>query len=217
MTKKNWFFDLDGTLADTYADITACWRKTVDELGLDTERFDRLFTVGPSIDDITRKMYPERYSKELCEAVREGFSRHYDTGGFPLTKEYPGIIDEIKRLKSLGARVFVVTNKRWKAVRLISAHFGWDEVFDGFYASDMHKDDPIGVLKKPDLLALAMKENGCEASSCVMVGDTINDFDAAAANAVWSIAVPWGYGAASELARADVLYSGSGPLPTESV
>ncbi len=212
MIAKNWFFDLDGTLADTYADITDCWRKTVAELGLDTERFDRLFKVGPSIDDITRRMYPERYSKELCEAVREGFSRHYDTERFPLTKEYPGIIGDIRRLKSLGARVFVVTNKRWKAVRLMAEHFGWDEVFDGFYASDMHKDDAVGVLKKADLLALAMKENRCEASSCVMVGDTINDFEAAAANGVRSIAVPWGYGDASELAKADVMYDASVPL-----
>jgi phosphoglycolate phosphatase-like HAD superfamily hydrolase len=212
MKKTTWFFDLDGTLADTSDDIIESFRKTIVDLGLDEDRFNKLFVIGPTIDDIIKKMYPELYSQELCDKVRSGFSKYYDVGDFPLTKEYPGIIDEIKRLKASGAKVFIVTNKRWKATKLMAEHFGWNAIFDGLYSSDMYKDGPLGVLKKPELLAHVIRENFCDVDSCVMVGDTINDFEAAKANGVYSVAVPWGYGKSDELAQASCIYSGQGPL-----
>lgn len=203
--KKYWFFDLDGTLADTEADIKACWRKTIVDLGLDEDPFDRLYVTGPSIDEVIRTLYPEQYSPELVEKISEGFSSHYDTEGFPLTREYPGVLDEVRRIKASGAKVFIATNKRYGALRLMAAHFGWDALFDDLYAGDMHKDGPIGKLRKPELLALKMKEQGARPDECVMVGDTINDFEAARANGILSIAVTWGYGKADEWAQADIV------------
>lgn len=199
-----WFFDLDGTLADTEADIRASWRETIADFGLDPERFDRLFVVGPSIDEIIRLIYPERYAPELVEDIRRGFAAHYDAGGFPRTREYPGVLDGIRRLKVAGCKAYVVTNKRYAATRIMAAHFGWDRVFDGLYAGDMHKDDPIGKLRKPQLLAQILRELSEDVSDCVMVGDTVNDFEAARANGVRSVGVTWGYGTPDELRQADV-------------
>ena len=203
--RRFWFFDLDGTLADTEADIKSSWRKVIVELGLDQDRFDRLYVTGPAIDEVIRTLYPERYSDELVAEIRRRFSSHYDTEGFPLTREYPGMLDEVRRIRAAGAKVFIVTNKRYVAMRLMAAHFGWDKVFDGLYAGDMHKDDAIGKLRKPQLLALIMGDLKAGKADCVMVGDTKNDFEAARENGILSIGVSWGYGTADELKMADVV------------
>ena len=203
--RRFWFFDLDGTLADTEADIKSSWRKVIVELGLDQDRFDRLYVTGPAIDEVIRTLYPERYSDELVAEIRRRFSSHYDTEGFPLTREYPGMLAEVRRIRAAGAKVFIVTNKRYVAMRLMAAHFGWDKVFDGLYAGDMHKDDSIGKLRKPQLLALIMGDLKAGKADCVMVGDTKNDFEAARENGILSIGVSWGYGSADELKMADVV------------
>jgi phosphoglycolate phosphatase len=97
--------------------------------------------------------------------------------------------------------------------RVIAEKFGWNGIFDGIYAGDMHKDDAIGILRKPELLALIMKERGARAEECVMVGDTINDFEAARVNGIVSIGMAWGYGTEAELLEADIVCR-SLPLPS---
>lgn len=200
---KYWFFDLDGTLADTDPDIRKAWKDTLADLQLDCPDFDAKFVTGPSIDEVTRMLFPDRSTPELIAAIREGFGRHYDTDGFPLTREYPGVLDAVRHLKAAGARVIIVTNKRFAGATLMARRFGWDRLFDALYSGDMHKDDAIGKLRKPQLLALVLRELGARPEECVMVGDTVNDFEAAKVNGIRSIGVEWGYGKADELALAD--------------
>ena len=206
--KKYWFFDLDGTLADTDADIRLAWKAAMADLGLVYPDFDRDFVAGPPIEEMARRFFPSQYSAELVAGLRERFGFHYDGDGFPSTKEYPGVIDAVKALKSAGARVFIATNKRFAGASAMSRHFGWDCVFENLYTGDMYKDDPaIGKMRKPQLLAMAMRMNGASADDSVMVGDTVNDFEAARENGVTSVGVAWGYGKNDELLLADAVVS----------
>lgn len=207
--KRFWFFDLDGTLADTDGDIRLAWKGAMKDLGLKCVDFDAKFVAGPPIEEMTKKLFPEIYSDRLALDIRVGFGRHYDNDGLPNTCEYPGVLDRIRALKSAGARPFVVTNKRYVGAKAIAAKFGWASVFEAIYAGDMYKDDPaIGKLRKPELLARVMREVGADRSDCVMVGDTANDFEAARKNGVESIGVAWGYGTRDELAEADRIADG---------
>ena len=198
-----WFFDLDGTLADTDRDIREAWKAALADLGLVCPDFDARFVAGPPIDAMTKMLFPDIYTEQLAQDVRVGFARHYDHDGFPNTREYPGVLDEVRRLRAAGARAYIVTNKRYVAAQLMAAHFGWADAFDGVYAGDMHRDDPIGKLRKGALLRLVMAEHGLRPEDCVMVGDTANDFEAAREAGIRSIGVGWGYGTEAELATAD--------------
>ncbi len=201
--KKFWFFDLDGTLADTDGDIRGAWKATLADLGLDCPDFDEKFVTGPSLEEIFRKLFPNRVTPELLSEARRLFGSHYDNDGFPTTHPYAGMIEAIEELKRKGARVFIVTNKRRAGALALSKLFGWDRVFEALYTGDMYRDDPaIGMLRKPALLARAMSEVGARAEDSVMVGDTVNDFEAAAANGVDALAVAWGYGTDGEKAAA---------------
>ena len=201
---RTWFFDLDGTIADTDADIRLAWKAAISDLGLACPAFDEKFVAGPPFDEMAKILFPESYTIALVDALRTGFASHYDTDGFPATVEYPGVIDAVKALKARGDRVYIATNKRFAGATAMERHFGWDKAFDGLYAGDMHKHDPIGKLAKGKLIALAMQEIGARREDCALVGDTHSDFDAARENGILSIAVSWGYGKPDELALADI-------------
>ena len=200
--KRHWFFDLDGTLCATETDIKDAWRATIRELGLDLAPFELLSTTGPSIDDMVRLMWPESADAALIAAVRAAFVRHYDTGGFPTTEPYPGIVDRMDALVAAGACLYIVTNKRFSATCALVDRLGWRTRFAGIYSSDKYKDGPLGKLKKPALLAHALREATAVPADAVMVGDTHLDVEAGHANALATIGVTWGYGSREELVQA---------------
>ena len=193
----NYFFDLDGTLADTDKDIRESWKAAMADLGLFRADFDEKFVAGPPIDVMLQQLFPQEYTPELAAEMKVKFGSHYDNDGFPNTKEYPGVLNKVRELKAAGHRVFIVTNKRAAGAKKMMAHFGWDKVFERLYTGDMY-----GV-KKDGLIKIVLTENNLAAADCVMVGDTLNDFAAAKVNNVRSVGVTWGYGKPEELAAAD--------------
>ena len=202
---KFWFFDLDGTLADTDRDIREAWKAALRDLGLDCPRFDEVFVAGPPIDEMTRRLFPDRFTPALADDVRRLFASHYDGDGFPNTYEYPGVLDEVRAVAAAGATAAIVTNKRHAGATAMARRFGWNGVFaGGVWSGDMF---PGRKLAKTELLAVVMQRLGAAPGESVMVGDTASDFEAARANGVFSVGVEWGYGRPDELAEADVTVS----------
>ena len=197
--KHHWFFDFDGTLCDTEEDIKNAWRATIRELGLDLAPFEMHYVTGPAIDDMVRIMWPESADAALIAAVRTAFVRHYDTGGFPLTQPYSGVVARLNALKAAGCRLYIVTNKRDAPTRRIAEKFGWNRLFDGIWSYDTFEER----YRKDTLLAKILSDRGIAAGDAVMVGDTRGDVDAGKANGMATIGVTWGYGSRDELVDAD--------------
>lgn len=202
---KYYFFDLDGTLADTDRDIRESWKATLVDLGLDCPNFDRDFVAGPPIDEMAKQLFPERFSPALADAIRVGFARHYDTDGLPNTVPYPEAVACAKALKARGDFVAIVTNKRYVGATAVVKKFGWETLFDALHTGDM--DLALGVpngkkLRKTDLLKRVIADLRAPLEDCVMVGDTKSDFEAAAYCGIRSVGVTWGYGTEAELAQA---------------
>ncbi len=218
MKKRFVFFDLDGTLADTDPDIRLSWKAAMADLGLECPRFDELFVAGPPIEEMMRTLFPGRATQKLADSLRLAFAAHYDGDGFPSTKEYPGVLDEVRRLKAQGCTTAIVTNKRYAGATAMVRHFGWENAFDGVFSGDMFLtpgagerflragiDAPDRRFRKPEMLSLVMRLYGAAPEDCVMIGDTCSDFEAAAANGVLSIGVGWGYGTGEELSAAGIV------------
>ena len=207
------FFDLDGTLADTDADIRLAWKAAIADLGLECPAFEEKFVAGPPIDEMARILFPDIFTKELADEIRVRFASHYDNDGFPTTKECPGVMDAVRSLKDAGHVVAIVTNKRFAPSVIMSRQFGWDAVLDGVFAGDMFLDPDVaarfgveaGKVRKPELLRRVIALLGATPDNCAMVGDTANDFEAAKENGVFSVGVTWGYGKAGELDAADAV------------
>ncbi len=216
--RGHWFFDFDGTLFDTCEDIKLGWLQTLKELGEDCPKFHERYITGPSLEDMVGILFPE-YSQEtqakLVVAIRANFGRIYDSSGFPNTKAYPWAIKWIKELKAQGIKLYLATNKRMNPAKLILKMNGLEDFFDGIYTSDMYlgcSNPPPGVptdktIRKPQYLAIALKEHSINPNDAVMVGDTKIDISSGKANGMYTIGCPWGYGKEGELDEADEIYA----------
>ena len=197
--RHHWFFDLDGTLARTGEDIIAAWKKSLADLGRECPRFDEVFTIGPTLDKVVYQLFDDA-SPELVEQMVARFRPNYDESGFPNTVPYPGVPEWLRSLKAVGAKLYIVTNKRHAPTQGIVRKFGWDSLFDGVWSFDSF---PGVKYKKPDLLAHLLATHAIDPSDAVMVGDTKGDVDAGLANGMHTMAVAWGYGSSDELQAAD--------------
>lgn len=196
--RKHWFFDFDGTLADTEADIKNAWREAIRSLSLDCPRFDELYRTGPTLDKMVYELF-DNATPELVEQMRTAFGPCYDEGGFPLTHPYEGVENWMRLLKNAGCGIYVATNKRYKPTSRLMRKLEWDVLFDGFYSFDMYGDR----LTKTQLLQKVMQDRGIAPSDAVMVGDTKGDVDAGSGAGMYTIACTWGYGSRAELEDAD--------------
>ena len=207
--RRHWFFDFDGTLCDTEADIKSAWRAALRNIGRDCPHFDRVYRTGPTLDQVVYMLFDDATPK-LVDAVKAQFRTCYDAGGFPATRPYPWVPGWIADLKSQGCHVYVATNKRWNPTRLLMAKLGWDVLFDGYYTVDQFVDSGrlAGTLALPkaELLAEVMRLRGIDPADAVMVGDTKGDVTSGAAAGMYTIGCTWGYGTREELEGADEIY-----------
>lgn len=199
--RRHWFFDFDGTLCDTEADIKSAWRAALRNLGRDCPHFDRVYRTGPTLDQVVYMLFDDA-TPELVDAVKAQFRTCYDAGGFPATRPYPWVPGWIADLKRQGCHVYVATNKRWNPTSILMEKLGWDVLFDGFYSFDMFANP----LSKAELLAEVMRQRGIDPADAVMVGDTKGDVTSGAAAGMYTIGCTWGYGTREELEGADEIY-----------
>ena len=195
---RHWFFDFDGTLADTDPDIRGTWTETLAELGLECPHFASVYKTGPTLDDISRMLFPGA-DGELLEKIRSGFKRNYDKSPLSRSLPYPGVEEWLCALRRAGRKLYILTNKRFTALKRLVSAYGWDGLFDGLYAGDM---DPARKRQKSELFAFALRERGIAPEDAVVAGDTAGDVDAAHRNGAAALGVTWGYGADS-LGEAD--------------
>ena len=199
--RRHWFFDFDGTLCDTEADIKSAWRAALRNIGRDCPHFDRVYRTGPTLDQVVYMLFDDA-TPELVDAVKAQFRTCYDAGGFPATRPYPWVPGWIADLKRQGCHVYVATNKRWNPTSILMEKLGWDVLFDGFYSFDMFANP----LSKAELLAEVMRQRGIDPADAVMVGDTKGDVTSGAAAGMYTIGCTWGYGTCEELEGADEIY-----------
>ena len=190
---RHWFFDFDGTLADTDPDIRGTWTETLAELGLECPQFAEVYKTGPTLNEISKRLFPAA-DAELLEKIRSGFKRNYDKSPLSRSLPYPGVEEWLAALRRAGRKLYILTNTRFTALKRLVAAYGWDDLFDGLYAGDM---DPARKRPKSELFAFALAGRGIAPEDAVVAGDTAGDVAAAHDNGAAALGVTWGYGADS--------------------
>lgn len=172
---KTVVFDLDGTLADTSADLLAAANACFEQLGhgvvLDGRDvltafhggramlragFDRL-GVGYSEDDIARE-YPR-----LLAAYEGGIDTH--------TRMYPGAVAAVEALRAAGMAVSICTNKPDYLAEELLRRLGVRDLFGALVGADtlpVRKPDPAPYVE-------AVRRVGGVVARSMLVGDTETD------------------------------------------
>jgi phosphoglycolate phosphatase len=185
-------FDLDGTLVDTAPDLIGALNETLAHQGLGPLPLlagRRL--IGHGVRSLVVRGFAEAgrpLEPGETDSEVERFARVY-SGRIALeSRPYQGVEPALDRLRTLGARLVVCTNKRTDlSLELLDA-LELTPQFDAVVGSDQ-------IAQKPDprLLWLAIERAGGVRDRALYVGDSYVDQAAGRAAGVPVVGVSYGY------------------------
>lgn len=176
---KGIIFDLDGTLANTLPQLAIAARRSCEAAGLTPPDQDTVKTyVGNGVTMLLtraiagrREATPEEVDPRLLEQVRGHFNVFYREGLKQDFTVYPGVMEGLRFMRSLGLKLAVCTNKPQIFAKPLLEYMGVAPLLDCTLGGEVireRKPDPAPIL-------YVCQRLGLEPSSCLMVGDSEND------------------------------------------
>ena len=185
--------DLDGTLADTAADLiaaaNACFAARGEPAPLDPER-DRAtaFRGGRAMLRLGLERARGAWTEAEVDADYDPLLRHYGEAIDTHSQLYPGAADALRDGLARGWRIGVCTNKPEALAEMLLARLGVRDLLHAVVGADTL---PV---RKPDAEAFreTVARAGGDVARAVMVGDTETDHRTARAAGVPSVLVAFG-------------------------
>ncbi len=182
-------FDLDGTLADTSADLIAAANSCFDTPLLDpVEDAATAFRGGRAMLRLALERLDEEWSEE---DVDRHFPAFLDSYGLNIQNEtvlYDGAFDALHGLAAEGWILGICTNKPVVLAERLVNGLGVRHLFKALIGADslaVRKPDPAPVLE-------TILRSGGTPARAVLVGDTVTDREAARAARIKSVLVTFG-------------------------
>ena len=192
-------FDLDGTIANTLADLGNAMNFALQSQGLPTYPVeDYRHFVGNGIDNLVKVTMADAYTVEGAAKVKEGFTAYYSRHYLDFTEAYEGMGELLSGLSDSGYLTAVISNKPDAFVPKILERLYPDHRF--VYAWGQRE----GIPRKPapDALLKVMELCGTEPADVLYVGDSNVDVIFAHNAGVKVCGVSWGFRGAEELRQA---------------
>jgi phosphoglycolate phosphatase len=197
--------DLDGTLLDTIPDLAIAANAMLRELGRDElpEALIRTF-VGKGINRLVERTLAGDVDGRVEDAVMQRampvFERLYTAVNGNHTTLYPGVLEGLETFRQRGFRLACVTNKSGRYTAPLLEAMGIASYFEITVAGDTL------ARKKPDPLPLlhVCRQFGIEPASLVMIGDSLNDAQAARSAGCPVFCVTYGYNEGHDVRTLDI-------------
>jgi phosphoglycolate phosphatase len=183
-------FDLDGTLLDSLPGIEFSARAALAGAGVESAGLELRGLIGPPIRTILGRVAATE-DATLLDRLESGFRMSYDSEGWRRTPCFPGAAETLRRLRQAGHRLFVASNKPGAIARRILEEHGLAPQFEEICTRDSARPP---YPDKAAMLAALLSRHGLAPEECVMVGDTMEDAEAAALHGLGFIFVEYGYG-----------------------
>ncbi len=197
-------FDLDGTLIHTAPDLANAVNRMREDLGMSTlPQSDVMNWIGNGVTRLVKRALTETWDgepePELFERGHALFHRHYMEGVCEHSEPYPDVREAITELKGVGFRLACVTNKAQAFTEPLLEELE----LDGFFESVVSGDSL--AKKKPDPMPLLhiCEQFGIAPGDAILIGDSINDIQAAKAAGMPVICVTYGYNQGVDLTKHD--------------
>jgi phosphoglycolate phosphatase len=192
--------DLDGTLVDSAAGITASVAATLTAIGVPVPDSDTLRSfVGPPMRQTFREVVG--LDEPAAERALRLYRADYAERGALNSRIYDGVPGLLETLAAAGLPMGVATSKVEDQAERITEHYG----LAAHLVTVCGTSDAEGRATKRDVIREClrrMREDGVDVSRPLMVGDRGYDVLSAAAEGIPAIRVLWGYGDPTESARA---------------
>lgn len=196
------FFDLDGTIVDSLPGIEFSVAEAFEACKLSLPRRNLRSLIGPPIREILARVGNISEQSQL-DALERAFRASYDSKGWQMAVSYPEVGRVLRTMREAGRRLFVVSNKPRHIALPILERQGIQSYFEQIVTRDSRS--PFYETKEEMLLTLL--HNQIQPNDCVVVGDTLEDANAAARVGIQFILLEHGYGSFSEIPPDQVTHS----------
>ena len=207
-------FDLDGTLLNTIADLTAAGNRVCRAHGwpeFSTEEFQAM--VGHGIPNLVSRFSPEEArTPERLERTLAEFSADYDDCCVDATVPYPGIPELLARLRASGIQMAVYSNKADAFSQRLIAHY-----FPGVFDLVQGKAEGIPVKPDPTGIRLILARLSARAEETLVVGDSSVDIRTGQNAGADTCGVTWGFRSRASLEEAGAARLADTPEQLEAV
>jgi phosphoglycolate phosphatase len=187
---RSLFFDLDGTLIDSCPGIAASLALAFRAAGRTMPPIDLRAIIGPPIRVIATRIDSTLTETELAQ-IEKTFRAEYDSEGWRQSVLFDGVFSALQKLRGAGARIFLITNKPRIPTGRSLSHFAMTDLFEEIVTRDSRTPNYSG---KSEMLSELLLRHRVPAESAIMIGDTAEDREAAAANRLKFIHAGYGYG-----------------------
>jgi phosphoglycolate phosphatase len=196
--------DLDGTMLDTADDLAAAANAMLCELGIAERDPQRIKTfIGKGLVKLVKRCLTDDPDGEpdpaLLERAMPVYERNYTRLLQDKTQPYPGVVDGLTALRHAGFHMACITNKGEKFTFPLLEATGLHSYFDLVLCGDTlprRKPDPLPLLH-------ACGHFGILPAEMLLIGDSLNDVQAARAAGSWVFCVPYGYNEGGDVRRLD--------------
>ena len=181
-------FDLDGTLADTSADLLAAANACLPEPVLGPGDALTAFHGGRAMLRLGFTRLGRSWSEAEVDAAYPALLEAYRQGIAVHTRLYPGAMEAVESLRRGGFRVSVCTNKPEGLADILLRELGVRDVFGALVGADtfpVRKPDPIPY-------RAAVERAGGVIGRSMLVGDTETDAKTGVAAGVPVVLVTFG-------------------------
>lgn len=195
-TKKAVLFDLDGTLINTIDDLANAANYMLRHFGypeFEVEVYK--YKVGNGMRKLMERALPENHrTKEDIDAAMDVFMPYYGEHSLDNAKPYDGMADTLQKLRDMGVKTAVITNK---------AHEAAVKILDNMLPNcfDVIFGQREGVPTKPDPTStnMVIDELCVSPSECVFIGDSGVDMMTAKNTGAFALGALWGFRTKEEL------------------
>jgi phosphoglycolate phosphatase len=188
-------FDLDGTLADSLADLANATNWALTQLGCATHPLENYrYFVGDGARQLCARALPADKQNLVDDTLRLMRER-YDAHCFDLTKLYAGIPELIASLAERHFRLAVLSNKPDVFTKRMITHYFNPSPFAivrGQLPNVPLKPDPTAALQ-------IAQELGVPPAQWLYLGDTNTDMQTARGAGMHAVGVLWGFRDREEL------------------
>ena len=180
-------FDLDGTLADTFALIVSAWNASVGrhtgKVYSEEEVISRFGIPDPQM--IRREL--TGVAGAACDEVVEIYHGHYADRHADVVTPFEGIDELLRELGQRQVPLGLMTGKGRRSAAITLQALGWSQIFAAVVTGDdveRQKPDPDGPLAVAGKLDIP-------AGQCAFVGDSPADIGAGKAAGMITVAAGW--------------------------
>ena len=196
MGYATYLFDMDGTLLNTLADLTAAVNHTLEQYGYPRRTIEQVRKgLGNGAVKLMAAMLPQGEETPGFADIMRDYRAWYQAHACVETCPYPGVPEMLERLRQRGCKVAIVSNKPHGAACELAERF-----FPGVPTFGEGPETPRKPA--PDMVFHALAALGAGKENAVYVGDSEVDVQTARNAGLPVIGVAWGFRGRGALAAA---------------